>query len=168
MRKFLMWIVTVPLLLSLLLGISGCTPTKDEWYKDTIEYYRKAVVNGVEGNNRQLSVSPEIKGKGKLIGYLLYDLDGDGRDELLIGYNSGGAVTKFIHIVVKHSDFGAYSLLSGGNGGYYYLCEDGVLKEESWRGDEMVIKYLKFESRSNSFAVLDDTYTPKSWKLTTF
>lgn len=170
MRKMIMWIVTVPLLLSAVFGLTGCRPDKDEWYKDAVEYYRQGVLYGKEGNNRQLDISPEILGKGKGVGYLLHDLDGDGRDELLIGFNSSGGITKFTNVVVRHSDLGPYSLLGGSNGYYIYLCNDDVLRVDSWYGSETKVEYMKFNSKSNSFEVVDGAgkYSPKQWKLTQF
>lgn len=168
MRKVIVMILTVPLLLTAVFGLSGCSATKDEWYKDTIEYYKKSVKTGVEGTDSQLSVPAEIKGKGDLIGYLLIDLDGDGRDELLIGYNSGGGVTKFTNVIVKHSDLGPYSLLTGANGYYIYLCQDNIIRVDSWYGDDTKIEYMKFNSRSNSFTKVDGTYDPKKWDLKKF
>ena len=170
MRKMIMWIVTVPLLLSAVFGLTGCRPDKDEWYKDAVEYYRQGVLYGKEGNNRQLDISPEILGKGKGVGYLLHDLDGDGRDELLIGFNSAGGITKFTNVVVRHSDLGPYSLLGGSNGYYIYLCNDDVLRVDSWYGSETKVEYMKFNSKSNSFEVVNGAgkYSPKQWKLTQF
>ncbi|MBO7426310.1 MAG: hypothetical protein J6U23_11610 [Clostridiales bacterium] len=170
MRKMIMWIVTVPLLLSAIFGLTGCRPDKDEWYKDAVEYYRQGVLYGKEGNNRQLDISPEILGKGKGVGYLLHDLDGDGRDELLIGFNSAGGITKFTNVVVRHSDLGPYSLLGGSNGYYIYLCNDDVLRVDSWYGSETKVEYMKFNSKSNSFEVVNGAgkYSPKQWKLTQF
>lgn len=170
MRKVIMLAVTVPLIISAVLGMSGCRPDKDEWYKDAVEYYRQGVVYGKKGDNRQLSISSEILGKGKAIGYLLHDLDGDGRQELLIGFNGAGGITKFTNVVVKHSDFGAYSLLGGSNGYYIYLCNDDVLKVDSWYGSEIKVEYMKFDSKNNSFEIIDGVgkYSPKKWKLTEF
>ena len=171
MRKIMMWIVTVPLILSAVLGLSGCGAVKDEWYKDAVEYYRQGVVYGKEGDSSQLNIPREILGKGKAIGYLLHDLDGDGRSELLIGFNGAGGITKFTNVVVKHSDFGAYSLLNGGSGYYIYLCNDDVLRVDSWYGDETKVEYMKFDSKSNSFEIINNgagKYSPKKWKLTEF
>ncbi|MCR5804869.1 MAG: hypothetical protein K6G47_11465 [Clostridia bacterium] len=170
MRKMIMWIVTVPLLLSAIFGLTGCRPDKDEWYKEAVEYYRQGVLYGKEGNSRQLDISPEILGKGKGVGYLLHDLDGDGRAELLIGFNSAGGITKFTNVVVRHSDLGPYSLLGGSNGYYIYLCNDDVLRVDSWYGDETKVEYMKFDSKSNSFEAVNGAgkYSPKQWKLTEF
>ena len=173
MKRTFAIVMTVALMLSVL-GAAGCasqTKIKNEWSKNAIEYYRNGIKNGFANEERSLSVSPYLKDKSKQFGYLLRDLDGDGVDELLIGIIDNGIDTKFTSVVVRHSNFGAYCLLSAGNGNYIYLCSQNVIRMDSARGSATETIYMKWNSRSNSFPHVPDgegKYLPMKWELTAF
>ena len=173
MKRAFAIVMTVTLMLSFI-GVTGCTtPTKakNEWSQFAIEYYRSGIKNGFTKEDKNLNVSPYLKDKSQQFGYLLRDLDGDGVDELLIGIIDNGIETRFTSVVVRHSDFGAYCLLSAGGGTYIYLCGQDVIRMDSMRGSTAEKKYMKWSSRSNSFPHVQDgegKYLPKKWELTAF
>ena len=99
-----------------------------------------------------------------------YDLDEDGVDELLIGFNDGSTATKFTDVLVWHSDLGAYKLLGGGSGYYIYLCAGNVLAVDSWYGSQTERTFMTWNSKTNSFPHVDGEgkYLPMKWDLTEF
>ena len=98
------------------------------------------------------------------------DLDEDGVDELLIGFNDGSTATKFTDVLVWHSDLGAYKLLGGGSGYYIYLCAGNVLAVDSWYGSQTERTFMTWNSKTNSFPHVDGEgkYLPMKWDLTEF
>lgn len=170
MRKATAAVLLAALLVMMVPGITGCKKAPNEWYKDTLEYYRNGVNNGFTTSYGNLAVSEELKDKNNKIGYLLIDLDKDGTDELLLGLIDDGYDTKFTSVIVAHSDLGPYCLLSGSKDAYIYLCADNVLMMESVRGLTKERKYMKWNSRSNAFNSIDGEgkYLGKKWDLTPF
>ncbi len=170
MKKATAAVLLAALCMMMVTGLTGCKKAPNNWYKDTLEYYRDGVNNGFTTTFRQLSVPADLKDKNNKIGYLLIDLDKDGTDELLIGLIDDGYITKFTNVIVAHSDLGAYCLLSAGNGSYIYLCADNVLYMEDKYGISDGLKYLKWNSKSNSFNVVEGEgkYLGKKWDLTPF
>ena len=170
MKKVASTILSVAIVLSVVFGVSGCSRKPKDWYVSSLEYYRNGIKNGFTEESRQLTITDEMKDPHNKMGYLLTDLDGDGVDELLIGIISDGSYTKFTNVVVYHSDLGAYCLISGGNGYYTYLCASNVLRVDSWHGSETQSRYMKWNSKSNAFDVIDGEgkYMPMKWELTEF
>lgn len=170
MKKATAAVLLAALLVMIVPGITGCKKAPNNWYKDTLEYYRDGVNNGFTTSYRNLAVSEELKDKNYKIGYLLIDLDKDGTDELLLGLIDDGYVTKFTSVIVAHSDLGPYCLLSGSKDAHIYLCADNVLMMESVRGLTKERKYMKWNSKSNAFNNIDGEgkYLGKKWDLTPF
>ena len=170
MKKAASTILIFALLVSIVAGMTGCRRVPKDWYKSTLEFYGNGIKNGFTDEPRNLHVAEELKNSAYKKGYMLYDLDGDGTDELLIGLIDGGSYTKFTSIIVYHSDLGPYCLLSGGGGYYYYLCASNVIRGDSWRGSETETRYMTFNSKSNSFTIIDGEgkYMPMKWELTEF
>ena len=130
MKKATAAVLLAALCMMMVTGLTGCKKAPNDWYKDTLEYYKNGVNNGFTTTFRQLSVPADLKDKNNKIGYLLIDLDKDVTDELLIGLIDDGYITKFTNVIVAHSDLGAYCLLSAGSGSYISLCADNVLCTE--------------------------------------
>jgi hypothetical protein len=170
MKKATAAVLLAALCMMMVTGLTGCKKAPNEWYKDTLEYYRNGVNNGFTTSYRNLAVSEELKDKNYKIGYLLIDLDKDGTDELLLGLIDDGYVTKFTSVIVAHSDLGPHCLLSGSKDAHIYLCADNVLMMESVRGLTKERKYMKWNSKSNAFNNIDGEgkYLGKKWDLTPF
>ena len=174
MKKAVVTILVVTMLVMSLPCLAGCRLKPKQWYKETLEYYGEGVKTGWanEDPSLRLNISKDLKTKdsNKKIGYLLVDLDEDGVDELLIGFNDGSTATKFTDLLVWHSDFGAYKLLGGSEGYYIYLCAGNVIAMDSWYGSETKREFMKWESKSNSFPIIDGEgkYLPMKWELTEF
>lgn len=170
MKRVASTILSAAIVLSVVYGVSGCSRKPKDWYVSALEYYRNGVKNGFTEEYRQLNVTDDLKDSYNDPGYMLYDLDGDGIDELLIGLISDGTYTKFTNVVVYHSDLGPYCLLSGGNGYYIYLCAGNVLRVDSWYGSQTKSEYMKWNSKVNAFNVIEGEgkYMPMKWELTEF
>ena len=170
MRKATAALLLAALMVLMVPGITGCKKAPNEWYKDTLEYYRNGVNNGFTTSYRNLAVSEELKDKNNKIGYLLIDLDKDGTDELLLGLIDDGPNTKFTSVIVAHSDLGTYCLLSGSKNAHIYLCADNVLMMESIRGLSKENTYMKWNSKKNAFDNIEGEgkYLGKKWDLTPF
>lgn len=149
---------------------TGCFKKRvpKNWYQVTLDYYTEGVRTNWanEDPSLRLSISADLKDYSKKRGYLLVDLDNDGVDELLVGYNDSSNFTVFTDVIVWHSDLGAYKLLGAGNGSYIGLCQDNVLVMK----DNYEKKYLKWQSKSNSFLSVDGEgkYLPTKWDITYF
>ena len=174
MKKTLAAVLAVTFLVAAIPVFTGCKRKPKDWYKQTLEYYGEGIRTNWanEDPSLMLNISQDLKIKdsNKEIGYLLIDLDEDGTNELLIGFNDGSTATKFTDLLVWHSDFGAYKLLGGGEGYYIYLCAGNVIAMDSWYGSQTQRKFMKWDSKSNSFPVIDGEgkYLPKKWELTKF
>ena len=174
MKKLTSTILILALLMSVVPGLTGCKKqVLKNWYLGALDYYGNGVKNGFydEDEYPNFKVSSDLKDKSKKAGYLVYDLDGDGVDELLIGLIDSSAKTKFTSIVIYHSDLGPYCVFSGANGDYFYLCANGVIKQEitSFRTNVPEL-YYQFDSKNNSFTQIegDGKYFPMLWELTEF
>lgn len=172
MKKLTSTILIFALLMSVVSGLTGCKKyVLKDWYVDALNYYRDGVRSGFSDEPANFKVSSDLKVKTNNPGYMLYDLDGDGVDELLIGLIDNSAKTKFTSIVIYHSDLGPYCVFSGANGDYFYLCANGIIKQEitSVRTNTPEL-YYKFDSKNNSFTRIegDGKYIPMKWDLTPF
>jgi len=172
-RKATSTLLILALLMSVVFGFAGCRKyVLKDWYTEALNYYRDGVRSGFGlSEPENFKVSDDLKIKTNNPGYMLYDLDGDGVEELLIGLIDNSAKTKFTSIVVYHTEKGPYCMFSGGNGDYYYLCADGVIKQEitSFRTNTPELFY-RFDPKSNSFTRIegDGKYIPLKWDLTPF
>lgn len=170
MRKATAALLLAALIVLMIPGLTGCKKAPNDWYRETLEYYRSGVNHGFSTSYGNLPVSEELKDTNNKIGYLLIDLDKDGTEELLLGLIDDGPDTKFTSLIVAHSDLGPYCLLSGSKDAHIYLCADNVIMMESVRGLTKERKYMKWNSKSNAFDTIDgeDKYLGKKWDLTPF
>ena len=176
MKKILVTILVVTMLVASLPGMTGCSRKSrlKDWYNVTLDVYREGLKTNWanEEEYKSLNIADDLKENdpNKKIGYLLVDLDSDGVDELLIGFNDGSTATKFTDVLVWHSDFGAYKLLGGGSGYYIYLCGGNVLAVDSWYGSQTERTFMTWNSKTNSFPHVDGEgkYLPMKWDLTEF
>ncbi|MBR3246964.1 MAG: hypothetical protein IKG03_01030 [Clostridiales bacterium] len=174
MKRTLATILVVTFLVTAIPVLTGCKIKPKNWYKQTLDYYGEGIrTNWVnEDPSLDLNIAKDLKSyePNKEIGYLLTDLDGDGVDELLIGFNDGSNTTKFTDLIVWHSDLGAYKLLGGGEGYYIYLCASNVIAVDSWYGSQTERTFMQWNSKTNSFPVIEGEgkYLPKKWELTSF
>ena len=164
-KRIILCAVSVLMMLSLA-ACSRKRATKD-WYKETLEYYRQGFASGWKNERADLFVCDEMKSTDYKFGYLLTDLDGDGTDELLIGFDDG-EVTKFTDVYIWHSRLGAFRIMASGGGYYVYLCDDNILREDYWYGSQTKTQYLDFNSKNDSFLVVDGGSIPKRSELTEF
>jgi hypothetical protein len=150
--------------------ISGCSfsPKPATWYEPTLDYYKEGFESGWANEDPKLFISDEMKDTGNSFGSLLTDLDGDGLNELLIGIKDDSDETKFTDVYIYHSDLGPYRVLSGGEGYYIYLCDDNVIRMDSWYGSETEIKYMSYDSNDNAFLIIDSGSKPGKYELTDF
>lgn len=172
MRKITSTVLIFALLLTAASSLTGCKKAVlKNWYAEALDFYGNGIKNVFMEEPRNYAVSSDLKNKNNKFGYLLYDLDGDGVYELLIGIIDNSSRTKFTSIVVYNSDLGPYCSLSGSNGDYYYLCADGVIKQEikSFRTNVPEM-YFRYDSSTNSFNRIDGEgkYIPMKWELTEF
>ena len=174
MKKAPVTILVVTVLVIFISCATGCWVRKN-WYQSAVDYYTEGIRTNWanEDPSPRLKVSDELKTKSpdRQLGYLLKDLDGDGIDELLIGFNDGSTYTKFTDLIVWHSDYGSYKALSGTNGYYILLCDGNVIRADSWLGSETKMDYMKWNPKTNAFTIVDgegDKYLPLKWELTPF
>ena len=174
MKRALSTVLVVVMLLSAVPLLSGCVHRPKNWYKEVLDYYSEGVQTGWTNEKTSLNVYPsgdmKKKDPSKKFGYLLVDLDKDGVDELLIGFNDGSTATKFTDVIVYHSDLGPYKLLGGDDGYYIYLCSNNVLAVDSWYGSQTNRDFMTWDSKTNSFPHVDGEgkYLPKKWDLKEF
>ena len=158
-------------ILSLMLAVvllTGCGyPAPKNWYKETLEYYAEGFSSDWKNERSDLFVCDEMKDKKHKFGYLVTDLDSDGTDELLIGFNEDG-VTKFTELYIWHSDKGSFRIIASGGGYYMYLCDNNIIKEDSWYGSKTKTNYYKYVSKDNALLVVDGGGLPRECELTYF
>lgn len=140
----------------------------EDWYKETLKYYTDGFSDGWSTERSGLEVADEMKDPANKYGYLLKDLDGDGTVEVLIGVLDDSPETKFIDLYIWHSDIGAFRIFHSGDDYYMYLCENNIIRMDSWHGSTPEIRYMKFNPENNSFTVLNETATPQKCELTAF
>ena len=149
--------------------LASCGTEKDiHWYESTLDYFKEGFNNGWKNENSKFFISDELKDSSIKFGYALIDLDGDGIDELLIGIMDGAEETKFTNLIIKHRDFGPTQFFSTGEGYYMYLCDNNVIRMDSWYGSETRTEYMEYASKNNSFPVIDGGSKPKKIELTGF
>ena len=153
--------------MSLVFTLAGCSGKRapKDWYKETLNYYREGFASEWKNERADLFVCEEMKDSDYKFGYLLRDLDGDGTDELLIGFNDGD-VTKFTEVYIWHSRLGSFRIMASGGGYYVYLCDGDILREDYWYGSQTKTRYLEFDSDNDSFRVVNGGGMPKMLELT--
>lgn len=144
-------------------------PPKD-WYNTAIDYYKEGYDTNWANERGDMNVSEEMKDENNKFGYLIRDLDGDGVEELLIGIIDDKPETRFTDLYIWHFDFGARRTFNAGSGYYMYLCEDNIIRYDSWRGKNTAdIQYMKYNGEDNSMSVpenLSPEPTPQKIELT--
>lgn len=175
MKRVSAAVLLVAILAMTVPGITGCNMVSKNWYQSAVDYYTEGVKSdwANEAPSPRLHVADEIKHKSsdRQLGYILKDLDEDGIDELLIGFNDDSAYTKFTDVIVWHADYGSYKILGGTDGYYVHLCEGNVLRVDTKTGSETQMDYMKWDHKSNAFTIVDsegDKYLPLKWDLTPF
>ena len=172
MKRVIATILTVSFMLSVAAGLTGCFRPPKNWYKDVVAFYSEGIKTGWanEDTNTRWEVADEIKDPGNDIGYLIVDLDGDGTDEVLIGFNDGSTATKFTDVIVFSFGTGPNRLMNGSNGYYIYLCSSNVLCVDSWYGSETKRDFMTWDGKEHRFTVIDGAgkYLPMKWELTKF
>lgn len=138
------------------------------WYDETLAYYEEGFAGGWKNEKKDMFISDELKDENIEFGYLLKDLDGDGADELLIGIIDDKDVTRFTDILIWHRDIGAFRIMSAGEGYYLYLCDFDLIREDSWYGSETKTQYMRYDSKDNSFLIVNEEGKPKKFELTGF
>ena len=165
--------VRLALACSMALTLCGCsikigTKIPAEWYNETLEYYREGFSSDWANEREDLHISDEMKDPDNTFGYLLRDLNGDGADELLIGIIDDSEETKFTDLYIWHSDFGAFRSLNCGDGYYMYICDDDVIKMDSWYGSQTKVDYMVYEQDGDAFLIVDGGSNPGHFDLTPF
>jgi hypothetical protein len=164
-------IVCIFLFAAMALALTGCDnkpKIPEEWYKETLKYYSEGFADGWKAEKDTLFVADEMKDTNNRFGYLLKDLDGDGADEVLIGFMDDENETRFIDVFVWHSDIGAFRILHAGDGYYIYLCENNILRVDKWYGSKTLTDYMKYQPGNNSFLKVNETAAPLKCGLTAF
>ena len=157
------------LMLVLLFVLTGCGLRKKapkKWYEGNINYYKEGVKDKWAHVDSDYYVPEDYK-KEKL-GYLLKDLDGDGTDELFIGIIDDSSETKFTDIIIYHNDFGPTRSFCTGEGYYIYICDNNIVRQDSWLGSETETRYMKYNSDENSWPIIDTKSTARKFELTPF
>lgn len=176
MKKVIKKIAVTAALTFTLFSLMGCGLVKsmkgkvpDEWYDVTRDLYIKAFSENWSGTYGEVQAIEDYTDKSKKFGYYLVDLDGDGNDEFLVGFDDGSKATAFTDVYIWHSDFGAFRIFFGGGGStYYYLCTDKTIKETSFYGNQPTERFLKYNKEGNSFEILEKGGEPMKVELTYF
>lgn len=130
----------VVLLVALCL-FTGCGDKDQQIYQDVLERYVVAIDEGWDTDtllSSDMSYLYALDNNAKEnMGYALYDVDGNGEPELLIGKVSPGDYYKgMLYDMYTVVDNVVVSVLSGGEKNRYYLCEDNRIELAFSGGDE--------------------------------
>lgn len=167
-KYFILTIGLYVVWLILAVSLTGCSYVPKNWYDVTLETYREGFAEHWRGGDAGLNISDEKKDPDNEFGYLLRDLDGDGAPEVLVGLIDDSAETKFTDIVIWHRDLGARQVFSTGEGYYIYLCDNNVIRMDSWYGSETRTQYMVYDSSDNAFPIVDGGSRPLKVELTSF
>lgn len=168
MKKY--YKLLAPLLAAVVLAVSlhGCFLAPKDWYLMTLRYYREGYACGWSNERPDIKVYDVLKRRPSKAGYLLTDLDGDGDNELLIGFTDIAGATRFTDVFAWSRADGAYHALSKNEGCYIYLCADNILRVDSSNGVTTMSRFLRFDHKSNSFQEVDGEYAPMMIGLESF
>ena len=86
----------------------------------------------------------------------------------MIGIIDDKDVTRFTDILIWHRDIGAFRIMSAGEGYYLYLCDSDLIREDSWYGSETKTQYMRYDSKDNSFLIVNEEGKPQKFELTAF
>ncbi len=169
-KKTLKKVIVATLSFGMIFATTGCgKKAPDNWYEEVRQYYQDGFDDGWTHNVTQIVMKEEYKDKSLKFGYYIIDLDGDGTDEFLIGYDNGTKPTIFTDVFIYHSDFGPHDIFSGGNDIIYYLCDDNTIYEEFYMGSVPYTRYLKCQAgEDNSFLEVDSGGEFRTVQLTYF
>ncbi|MCR5528724.1 MAG: hypothetical protein K6F49_05865 [Saccharofermentans sp.] len=148
--------------------IRSCLIAPKDWYQMTLRYYKEGYSSSWSNERPDLKVYDVLKNRPSKSGYLLTDLDGDGDDELLIGFTDIAGATRFTDIYTWTRSDGAHRALTRGDGCYIYLCADNVIRVDSFSGTDVVSQFLKYDHKSDSFTEVNGEYAPKIMNLNSF
>ena len=140
----------------------------ENWYSVTRDIYIDSFAEGWSGDNSDISPGEEYTDKSKKFGYYLVDLNGDGSDEFLVGYDDGTNPTVFSDIYVWHPDFGPLRIMQGAADVHYYLCSDKCIKEDVEWGANSSTRYMKYNKDETSFTIVESGGMPIKVELTYF
>ena len=171
-------------------GTIGKNKAPKHWYNKTLDYYKaecdshwkanldpktyeltrsvttSGYIQKADGTKEELPVSvcKEYQDENNRFGYYLTDLDGDGTDEVLIGIVDDSEATKFMEICIWHNEFGAFNPMTNGDGYYFYLCEGGIIRNDTWYGSQTKTEYMQYDSENNSWPMIEPETAPKPLK----
>lgn len=148
--------------------LRSCLMAPKDWYQMTLRYYKDGYGCSWSNERPDLKVYDVLKNRPSKSGYLLTDLDGDGDDELLIGFTDIAGATRFTDIYTWTRSDGAHRALTRGDGCYIYLCADNVLRVDSSNGAVIISRFFKYDHKSDSFKEVDGEYAPKIMDLHSF
>lgn len=148
--------------------IRSCLIAPKDWYQMTLRYYKEGYSSSWSNERPDLKVYDVLKNRPSKSGYLLTDLDGDGDDELLIGFTDIAGATRFTDIYTWTRSDGAHRALTRGDGCYIYLCADNVIRVDTFSGADVVSQFLKYDHKSDSFTEVNGEYAPKIMNLNSF
>ena len=168
MKKYKILLAALLAGIVLALCVHGYMLAPKDWYRMTVRYYQDGYASGWANERVDIKVYPVLKNRPAKSGYLLTDLDGDGDDELLIGFTDIAGATRFTDVFVWNRKDGAYHALTRGEGCYIYLCADNILRVDTSDGVQIHSRFLRFNHKSNSFEEVDGTYPPRIVGLQSF
>jgi len=168
MKKYIKILGAALAVVILASSIHSCLLAPKDWYRMTIKYYQDGYASGWANERIDIKVYDVLKRRPSKAGYLLTDLDGDGDDELLIGFTDIAGATRFTDVFVWNREDGAYHALTRREGCYIYLCADNILRVDSSNGVEIRSRFLKFNHKSNSFEEVEGQYAPRIIGLQSF
>lgn len=168
MNKYYKILAAVMALIVLAVGIDKYRSAPKDWYVMTLRYYVDGYADGWANERPDIKVYDVLKNRPSKSGYLLTDLDGDGNDELLIGFVDIAGATRFTDIYVWKRDEGAYHALTRGEGCYIYLCADNILRIDTSNGVSVVSNFVRYNHKTHGFDPVSGEYAPKIVDIRSF
>ena len=139
-----------------------------DWYAATRDIYEKEFKEGWSSDNSSVRPLEAYKDKSRKFGYYLIDLDGDGNDEFLVGYDNGTKPTVFTDLYIWHPDVGSFRILNVDDGMALYLCTDKTIKMVDGEGTSEEIRYFKYIKEDHALENLQSGGEPMMVNLTYF
>ena len=168
MKKYIKFLAPLLALIVFAVSMHGCMLAPKDWYIMTLRYYQDGYASGWANERPDIKVYDVLKRRPSKSGYLLTDLDGDGDEELLIGFTDIAGATRFTDVFVWNREDGAYHALSKNEGCYIYLCADNILRVDFSNGVTTTSRFLRFDHKSNSFKEIEGEYAPMMIDLHSF